>query len=547
MLERIVGFSLAALLVGLPLILPLAPTHQGSGMPGLYLAGAEGSGNSPPVVKILYPTWDVWITDTIDIVVKAYDPDGIANISAGVLNRFMLPLTPKEPGNTTLYEGGPLLDFVYWYEKQDNPSLDYVRVDIYVEDSLGAATVVNFTLHRPDPSNPPVIIGTPRNGSHYVKGETFLFTGGVPIMYDPCAPAYPRYTHTYSSTDTCTKPNIEEWSEAIALDGQNLFNYSGGVGSGGDWISRPYEAPRIDTSVLDPGPHNVTLSIVYKPVMITFMGVSIFYVEDPGEPTVYKVVSKSDNVIELDSPNVTITAPQVSAPAKVWVYSNAANPGSPPPYATLAGPLLIVSNATSSLGFLHIYFHVDPQQLQRLGVAINDLLPLAWDRDLDVWYPRGYYKIHPEASTVEMITTYPLLGGGLYVALASPKTPASHPSISILSPSQGAVIEGGTVTVRWKVEKGAADIVGITLTVDNERRIRLPATAESYTLNLEPGRHEITVTVEDSAGHYDSATVTITIKGDRQQPEPTQPQQSEHPRPEGGSNAKAVAAAASVV
>ena len=145
-----------------------------------------------------------------------------------------------------------------------------------------------------------------------------------------------------------------------------------------------------------------------------------------------------------------------------------------------------------------------------------------------------------------MITAHSLLGGSPHIAL-TPEGPVSHPTISILSPGQGAVIEGGTVTVRWKVEKGTADIVGITLTIDNERRIRLPATAESYTLNLEPGRHEITVTVEDSAGHYDSATVTITIKGDRQQPEPTQPQQSEHPRPEGGSNAKAVAAAASVV
>ncbi len=510
------SFILLSLII-LSILIPMtftSNTHKSK--TGIILVEAEENNddNNPPLLKLIYPCWDVWGTDIIDVVVKAYDPDGLANISVGVPPLYMVPLTPMEYGNTTLYQVGLEGNIIFSiYGEILGHVAETANITVIAADTHGSETTVYFLLHRPDRTNPPVIIAIPRNGSHYVWGESFYFAGGFPVNYWPC----PEYLGDQTSTYTpCSYNGTLNWIVTISLDNRELLSYSGG-GYGGGWISGTYEAPHVETSELEPGTHNFSYSIDFDPINVVFKSVSVFYVDDPGTPTIYKVLDKQDMTVSIGEPNITITTPQLTAPTKIWVYTSTRNPGTSPPYTTIMGPILIVSNSTTRPGVLNIYFHLNPEDLQRMGITMRDLMPLAWDRDLDIWYPKGTYKIYEENYTVKMLTPYPFYGGGLYITLVSKASPIAPPKITILSPQQGVTLENETVSIKWTVENGTSKITKITLTIDGQQTINLPPSTDTYTLQLSPGTHEIIVQVEDEAGLHDAATLTITIANESSQ------------------------------
>ncbi|MCE4609794.1 MAG: Ig-like domain-containing protein [Desulfurococcales archaeon] len=517
----------------------------------LYLEGSGDANNSPPLVKIIAPTWNEEINEMFELIVKIYDPDGIASASFGVPGVFMVPLQPSDPFaviypggiyNTTLYTGGYWIDsFFEIYSERAGRQVNQITLTLIAEDTLGAKTTINLTVTRPDHKHPSVIIIFPRNGEHYIKGEEFRFLGGIPNFYWPCdlsnVPDSVTGTPTPCELLNMANQTIMNWTIIIALDNNQLVRESGSqpYSPGRNWPWRPKVLPLINTMDLQPGMHNLTyIMSIEMPVPgstdvihDTLRRTSIFYVDDPGEPAAYMVMDRFNYSLELRDPNITIEAHHITDKTKLWVYNDVQVPGSSPPGYVLMGPILLVVNNTEGTGGFGIHFHIDPERLRELGLNLKDLMPLVWDRDLDVWYPKGFYRIDPESYTITLWTTYPSitehpdLGGGLYVALVSKTMPTTSPTVTILSPQPGATIKNENITVRWKVQKGSADIDKITLIIDGTQTVNLPPTATSYSLNLQPGTHEIIVKVVDVASRYstDSITVTVTNTSQGQQRE----------------------------
>ena len=471
------------------------------------------TGDSPPLLILVRPQWDYWATETIEVIVKAYDPDGLANVSAGLPGLYMVPLTPMEPGNTTVYQGGVHGDlaFTIYQTEVAGETVDFIILTVIAQDTLGAVSKVNFTQRRMDPTNPPLIIAAPRDGARYIRGEGFMFAGGMPISYRYCPHDLTQTTTSPEEGGPCNGSIRLNWTVTVSLDGQQLLVQKVGEAGEGWWVE-PGDAPYIDTYGLRPGEHTVTLSIYFDPIGDSFTEQSTFYVIDPGDPIVSAVLDKDNNRIELGQYNITILAPRISRPTRVWVYADPQIPGATPPSPVME-PILIVANHTGRLGPLHIYFRPDAGALQEMGLNISSLAPLAWDIDLNVWYPRGYYRVYPENNTVRMVTVYPLLGGGLYVALA-PKVPAAIPPlVEILSPPDGAELESGSITLRWSARAGSAGLEAVLILVDGSLVATLPPTADNYTLSLAPGTHEIVVKAEDSSGLTGSSKVKVTVLG----------------------------------
>ncbi|MCE4624274.1 MAG: Ig-like domain-containing protein [Desulfurococcales archaeon] len=536
-MRPVVTLILLSIIAVSALTVIVKPSYGYSGEDTLFLSAPTNRTNTPPIVKVIYPVSNVWSEDPITVIVKVYDPDGVANVSVGLPGQYMERLFPWEPQenlgvlgpwisgswNTTLYEGSiygsALFEIVnQGFNLSYGIKIDTVTAKLVAEDSQGATTSINLTIRYPDHSNPPVLIYFPLNGSHLIRGEGFQFHGGMPIYYWPCPilrlPQLDVYPFNMSS---CGIPTVWNSTITVTLDGRPLFQDSADDGPKG-WIIMPGRI-WVETQDLGAGAHKITFTKTIETLGLTFSETSTFYIEDPGDPAVYKVANSSDASVKvaLEKPNVTIIGSKTRGEAKIWVYNNTQPPGSPPPYYIVEGPILVVTNNSNRLGVFHLIFHLDPGELQQLGIRVQDLVPLAWDRDLNIWYPKGKYKVHPENNTVEMWTSYPFLGGGLYIALTSKTTPAVPPTVTILAPEPGAVLESGSVTLKWEAHKGTADITGITLTIDGSQTINLPPTATSYSLNLPPGTHEITIQVEDSAGHKDTATTTFTIKSTSQE------------------------------
>ena len=557
----------------------VAPTgSHASSSQTLYLEAPASGNNTPPLVKIIHPAWEETIQDTIDVIVKVYDPDGISNVSFGVPGQFMSPVIPWDPlippfydaprWGTTLYMGSWFIEtFFEIYSQLSGGEVDRIVLTIVAVDSLGSETTLNLTVSRPDHKHPSVIFISPINGAHYVKGEEFLFRARIPNYYWPCDTSNIPENGTANPSD-CDLLNmagytILNWTIVESLDGIQLLRETGSDRyyiTGFNWPRGPRQDPWINTMDLEPGLHNLTYTMrIEMPVpgsageypskfIDNIRGAIEFYVDDPGEPTVFKVLKWNDDTITLDNPNITITGRLMHRQAaKVWVYTNPQLPGSPPSYYVVMGPILIVTNDTNRLGFFHIYFHLDPETLQELGVKMQDLVPLAFDRDLNVWYPRGYYKIDPDSYTVKLDVTYPFFQGGLYLALVSKATPTPPPAVSILEPQPGSTIEGGNVTLKWEVQGGAANITGIKIIVDDSQTISVPPSATSYSLNLQPGSHEITIMVEDAAGRYGTASTNVTVTAPTGQEAQQTQTQSQEQQQSTSSIVKAVAAAGGLV
>ncbi|MEB3759293.1 MAG: Ig-like domain-containing protein [Desulfurococcales archaeon] len=541
LVTSIIMFIIVFPLMGIVLTTPILSVDDAVHHQSLYLEGPADANNSPPLVKIIAPTWNEEINEMFDLFVKIYDPDGIANASFGIPGVFMVPLQPLDPFaviypggiyNTTLYTGGYWINtFFEIYSERAGEQVNSITLTLIAEDTLGAKTTVNLTVTRPDHMHPSVIIIFPRNGAHYIKGEEFRFVGGIPNYYWPCdlSNVPDNVTGTPTPCDLLNMANqtILNWTIILALDNNQLIRESGSqtYSPGRDWPWSPSSFPLINTMDLQPGVHNLTYEMsIEMPVPGStyvihdaLIGTSIIYVEDPGTPTIYKIIDRFNYSLDLRDPNITIEASHVTGKTKLWVYNNVQVPGSSPPGYVLIGPILLVVNNTEGTGGFRIHFHVDPEKLQELGLNMKDLIPLVWDRDLNVWYPKGFYRIDPESYTVTLWTTYPSitvhpdLGGGLYVALVSKTTPTTPPTVTILYPQQGATIENENITVRWKIQKGSADIAKITLIIDGTQTVNLPPTATSYSLNLQPGTHEIIVKAVDVANRYNTASITITV------------------------------------
>lgn len=104
----------------------------------------------------------------------------------------------------------------------------------------------------------------------------------------------------------------------------------------------------------------------------------------------------------------------------------------------------------------------------------------------------------------------PLSGYGDLILAESGDT--APPTISITSPSQGAVVIAPSVTVEWEASDADSGIDRFEVSVDEGEPQVLPAAARSHPVpGLSDGLHEVTVTAVDVAGNVQLASVSFVV------------------------------------
>jgi Bacterial Ig domain len=89
---------------------------------------------------------------------------------------------------------------------------------------------------------------------------------------------------------------------------------------------------------------------------------------------------------------------------------------------------------------------------------------------------------------------------------------ATAPSVSILSPAEGAVLSASTIGITWQASDATTDITGIEVRLDQQAPVALSATEADQTFTgLTEGAHSVTVTAVDQAGHEGSATLQFSV------------------------------------
>ena len=91
---------------------------------------------------------------------------------------------------------------------------------------------------------------------------------------------------------------------------------------------------------------------------------------------------------------------------------------------------------------------------------------------------------------------------------------ATAPTVSITSPSDGATLGPGTVTVTWDASDSGSGISTIKVYLDGGLEATLGPGNASYDLDLSVGDHTITVKVYDAVGNAGSDAVSVTVSGE---------------------------------
>jgi hypothetical protein len=99
---------------------------------------------------------------------------------------------------------------------------------------------------------------------------------------------------------------------------------------------------------------------------------------------------------------------------------------------------------------------------------------------------------------------YPLAAGGVGVG--------DLPKLSIISPTNGAVINSTSTTVQWTGSAIGSGVSNYLLQVDSGSWTSLTSTTTSYALSgLTQGSHTVTVRAVDNAGSYKDASVSFVL------------------------------------
>ena len=85
------------------------------------------------------------------------------------------------------------------------------------------------------------------------------------------------------------------------------------------------------------------------------------------------------------------------------------------------------------------------------------------------------------------------------------------PTVSISSPSSGAVLSSGIVQITWTATDSTSGVDLIFVSLDNEVKAALSGTASSFTLFVPDGLHTATITASDFAGNSGTVSVNFTV------------------------------------
>lgn len=98
----------------------------------------------------------------------------------------------------------------------------------------------------------------------------------------------------------------------------------------------------------------------------------------------------------------------------------------------------------------------------------------------------------------------------------------SPPNVSIVSPGSDAVLVSPDVVVAWAADDATSGLVRIEVVLDGSVPVSLPGTATVHTfVSLTDGRHTVTVTAVDRAGHERGVAVSFTVQIATTPPDPS--------------------------
>lgn len=88
----------------------------------------------------------------------------------------------------------------------------------------------------------------------------------------------------------------------------------------------------------------------------------------------------------------------------------------------------------------------------------------------------------------------------------------TRPTVTILSPSQGAVLASGDVGMTWDASDLGSGLSHLNVSLDGQRSVTVGATETGYTfVGLADGPHSIVVTAVDASGHSRSDEVRVIV------------------------------------